>query len=149
MPYKIHKLRDDRRNNLCGYMIPNGGFYHVVEMTFENHLQLTHIGQRAGYTVDYVDGPVGFFDPDGYEVEPGSVVLHEITKAVMDYKRVTYKYRGKETPKRQKHIGTEREETERLAQRHGLRATECSTQQIKKALSLVNQREQKTLAIAS
>ena len=38
MPYKVHKIIDDRRNNTCGFFIPNGGFYHVIEMTFENHL---------------------------------------------------------------------------------------------------------------
>lgn len=135
MPYKVHKLIDDKRNTTCGFFIPNGGFYWVLEMTFENHKQLTDLSQRAGYTVDFVSGPEGFFDRRGLQVDPDSVTVDKITKQVVSYEHVTRKYKGVDKPIAGKHIDVERQEVLERAQRQGKRVSGlASTLLVKRAL---------------
>lgn len=85
MPYKIFKFNDDRRNHTCGFQIPNGGWYHVVELTFENMQQVRNIANIPNYGVAYVDGPTGFFDPDGKQVDIDSIEVDKNFKHVTDY----------------------------------------------------------------
>ncbi len=72
MPYKVRKINDDNRKNTCGWFLPNG-FYHVVEMTFENFAALANISSKDNYSVEYVTGETGFFMDDGTKVEESSV----------------------------------------------------------------------------
>jgi len=147
MPYKVHKLINDRRNNTCGFFLPNGGFYHVLEMTFENHKQLSDIGQRPGYSVDYVDGPIGFFDVEGYEVDLGSVKVNKITKMVESYEKKTRKRGEKQVAQKREHKGTERSETEIMAQSMGLRTDVLSTQTLKEIIGRKGKQPQSTLSV--
>lgn len=146
MPYKVHKLTDDRRNNTCGFFLPNGGFYHVVEMTFENHKQLEDLSKRPGYTVDYVDGPIGFFDNEGFEVDQSSVVVHQISKIVESYEKKTKKYGGRQTPKKAKHVVIERDLIEQQARSLGIRTGQWSTQTLKQMIETTKLQPQRTLA---
>lgn len=146
MPYKVHKLIEDRRNNTCGFFIPNGGFYYVIEMTFENHDQLLNLSHRPGYSVDYVEGPTGFFDADGFEVDPGTVQVNKISKLVEGYEKKMKKYGGKETPKKAKHDDAEREQVERAAHSLGIRTNGCSTQYLKQVISQKKRSPQASLS---
>ena len=149
MPYKVHKLIEDKRNNTCGFQIPNGGFYHVVEMTFENHKQLSDLSNRQGYSVDLVDGKTGFYDCDGYAVDRESVEIHKITKQVIGYKRKTYTYRGKEKEIQEKHISMEREQIITSARAIGMRVNELSsTQSLKHFLERARKAPQSSLSSA-
>ena len=148
MPYKVHKLKEDRRNNTCGFFIPNGGFYHVVEMTFENYNQLNNIGQRVGYSVDFVEGTPGFFDADGYEVDIGSIEVHPISKVVLSYEKVSKKVRGKQVTKAASHKDAEREEVVRQAKMFGIDGR-LSTQEIKRRIDQMSKHPQASLAIQS
>lgn len=141
MPYKVHKLVDDRRNTTCGFIIPNGGWYHVIEMTFENHKQLSDIGKMPGYSVDFVDGPTGMFDPDGNRVEPSSVTVDTILKLVTDYKKLD--------EKQSVHKDKERDELIARCTRSGIRIDQrWSTQRIKEVLDRSNQPVQSSLAVS-
>lgn len=144
MPYKVHKLIDDRRNNTCGFFIPNGGFYHVIEMTFENHQQLWNIGQRVGYSVDLVEGTPGFFDADGFEVDVSTVEVHPISKVVMSYEKVAKKVRGKEVAKASDHKETERAAVVQQAKMFGIDGR-LSTQEIKRRIEEMSKQSQSSL----
>lgn len=140
MPYKVYKIQDDRRNHTCGFIIPNGGWYHIVEMTFENHKQLTNIGSQPGYTVDYVEGVPGMYDPDGNQVDPESVVIHRVLKTVESYEKITKTRAGKETPVKPSLKETERDQVIAECQRRGIRVdNRWSTQKIKEVLNSVGQ----------
>lgn len=137
MPYKVYKLEPDKRNNTCGFTIPNGGFYHVVEMTFENFQQLQNISKRAGYSVDRCTGKPGFYDPDGYEVKDGTLTIDRISKVVTGYEK---------GPKRV-HKTNERELAVRAATNAGLRVSPAaSTQFILSRLSDSQRSRQASLA---
>lgn len=128
-------------------MIPNGGFYHVVEMTFENYQQLIALSSRPGYTVDYVEGPLGFFDKDGFQVDPGSIERND-NKMVTNYTKLTRKRAGKETPIKATHKDTERAETFAEAQMYGMNIPVWnSTQQAKEKIELAKRGPQETLAV--
>jgi len=147
MPYKVYKMGMDRRNNTCGFFIPNGGFYHVVEMTFENHKQLSNLSQRQGYSVDLVDGPVGFFDAEGYEVDPASIEVHPISKTVTGYKKKSRMYRGKETSKKAEHTDVERPGVVAQAALIGIPGKTWSTQTLKQQINAAGRSHQRTLAV--
>lgn len=87
MPYKVYKMLDDARNKTCGMFIPNGGWYQIVEMRFENRDKLANIGARAGYSVDFVCEviPEGLYSPDGELVDPNSVVVDPVFKTVKSW----------------------------------------------------------------
>jgi hypothetical protein len=148
MPYKIYKTVEDNRNHTCGFVIPNGGWYHIVEMTFENHKQLTNIGMMPGYSVDFVQGNIGMFDPDGNEVDPMTVEVHRITKQVIGYETVNKTRAGKETPVKANLKEGERDTVLAECQRRGIKVDQrWSTQKIKDALATSQTRVESTLAI--
>lgn len=147
MPYKVHKIIDDRRNNTCGFFIPNGGFYHVIEMTFENHSQLWNIGQRVGYSVDFVEGEEGFFDAEGYEVDIATMDVHPISKVVISYEKVAKKVRGKEVVKSSDHKETERATLVQQAKMFGIDGR-LSTQEIKRRIEEMSKQPQSSLAVS-
>ena len=147
MPYKIHKLINDRRNNTHGIFLPNGGFYHVVEMTFENHRQLENLSKRPGYSVDFVDGPIGFFDGEGYPVDVATVEVHPINKQVISYQKKKRTYRGKEVSKKAEHEDSERKQIEQKAARLGIKETQwASTQMLKELIDRSKKNPQRSLA---
>lgn len=147
MPYKVYKIHNDRRNTTCGFVIPNGGWYHIVEMTFENYDQLTHVGQFPGYSVDYVEGIVGMYDPDGNQVDPASLEIDKISKQVIDYTKITetsndleivdgtLSVTKKETPVKSRMVDTERDALIAQCERRGVNIDKrWSTQRIKDAM---------------
>ena len=128
-------------------MIPNGGFYWVTEMTFENHQQLVNLSKRPGYSVDYVEGEEGFFDVEGYLVDPSTVVLNKFSKEVEDYTRIKRTYRGKEKEVKKEHKDLEREKAIRQARSIGLKVSEeASTQFIKTAIGRAGKAVQTSLS---
>ena len=148
MPYKVHKMIEDRRNHTCGFFIPNGGFYWVLEMTFENHKQLSDISKRPGYSVDFVTGDEGFFDSEGYSVDPENIKVHKITKQVESYERRTRLWKGKEKPIKKTHASVERENAILKAQAMGLQVSQmASTQVIKSKVGDVSRKPQSTLSV--
>ena len=146
MPYKVHKLISDRRNNTCGFFLPNGGFYHVVEMTFENHSQLFNIGQRVGYSVDFVEGDIGFFDAEGFEVDRDTMEIHPISKVVISYEKIAKKVRGKSVAKPSPHRDAEREAIVQQAKVFGIDGR-LSTQEIKRRIDEMSNKPQSSLAV--
>jgi len=146
VPYKVYKIVNDRRNHTCGFFIPNGGFYYVVEMTFENHKQLQNISQKPGYSADYVEGEIGFFDNEGFKVDLESVVVNKISKIVEDYKRVPVKTRGKQSVKATEHKDSERQMVVAQAKLFGIDAR-LSTQEIKRRIEEVHRPQQPSLAV--
>ena len=145
MPYKVHKLIEDRRNNTCGFFIPNGGFYHVIEMTFENHQQLWNIGQRVGYSVDLVEGTPGFFDGEGFEVDISTVEVHPISKVVISYEKVAQKdHEGRQSAKASDHKETERAAVVQQAKMFGIDGR-LSTQEIKRRIEEMSRKPQSSL----
>lgn len=147
MPYKIHKLRDDKRNNTVGMFIPNGGFYRVVEMTFENHRQLALLSERPGYSVDYVEGELGFFDKDGNEVDEETIEVDQFSKLVTHYDLKKKTVRGKEQVKKAKHVDDERDRVVAAALSVGIRNPHgFSTQFLKNEIGRMNLPRQGSLA---
>lgn len=73
MNYRIYKLVDDGRVHTCGFLIPDGGYYWVMSLTFENHGQLSNLCEVPNYSVDQCTGELGFFDSQGHKVDPHSV----------------------------------------------------------------------------
>ena len=65
----------DSRKGICGVMIPDGGFFTVVEYSEESHQQLHNIKQLPGelYTVRKTDLPVGHYAPNGCRVTLASL----------------------------------------------------------------------------
>lgn len=149
MPYKVHKLNDDRRNSTCGFIIPNGGWYHIVDMTFENHQQLLNISAQPNYSVDHVESNVtGMFDPDGNQVDPLTVEINQATKLVTDYETVNKTRAGKEIPIKANPKGDEREEIISDAARMGIRIdNRWSTQRIKQEIENRTKRVDGSLAM--
>jgi len=146
MPYKVSKLIEDSRNNTCGFFLPNGGFYHVVEMRFENHKQLTDIGNKSGYSVDFVSGECGFFDRDGFAIDPATLEVHPATKKVIEYAKVTEVVRGKEKVKKSAHEDLERAAVIEEAQAMGLKTKWQSTQALKNRIAELRRAPQASLA---
>lgn len=148
MPYKVYKIYDDRRNHTCGFVIPNGGWYHIVEMTFENYQQLQNISQRHGYSADRVEGVEGMYDPEGNQVDPATVEIDPVTKVVMGYDTINKTRAGKTSPVKSKVVDKEREEL--LAKCDMLGVTidkRWSTQKIKEILASVGKPREQTLAL--
>lgn len=144
MPYKVYKVVEDRRNHTHGFFIPNGGWYHVVEMTFENHQQLTNISKRPGYMVSLVDGPVGMFDPEGNQVDPSSVQVDSVLKLVTDYKIIG----SKKTVSKEQHEDKERDDLVKQCKRYGISIDgRWSNQRLKQLLERAKQRKEPSLAI--
>ena len=129
----MQKLAPDKRNHTCGFQIPNGGFYWVVEMTFDNHTQLSNLSQRVNYSVDLVEGPEGFYDADGYEVIPESLEIEKITKRVVNYAKKTRKWKGQERAVRAKHVELERPEILNEARMSGIKNADIFSTEIIKA----------------
>lgn len=154
MPYKVYKFADDRRNTTCGFVIPNGGWYHVLEMTFENYSQLQAIGNVPGYSVDFVDGPTGMFDPDGNQVDPMSLEIDKITKDVLSYKKITAKQASAElgidieVDVKADHEQKEREDLIKQCKHKGVNIDRrWSTSRIKATLAKSQQLRQDSLAL--
>jgi len=148
VPYKVYKIYDDRRNHTCGFVIPNGGWYHIVEMTFENYQQLQNISQRHGYSVDHVEGVVGMYDPQGNQVDPASVEIDGVTKVVLDYETVNKTRAGKQTPVKSKVVDKERDELLAKCDMLGVNIDKrWSTQKIKEALATVGKFRESSLAL--
>ena len=122
MPYKVYKITDDNRNSTCGLVIPNGGWYHIMDMTFENYQQLVNLSARPGYSVDRVEGVPGMYDPEGNQVDPGTVEIDRTSKEVAFYKRVTEKRGTKQVPVKSKKVETgEREAIVNECLKRGMR----------------------------
>ncbi len=162
MPYKVQKLAHDKRNTTCGFKIPNGGFYEVVEMTFENHKQLWDISMRPGWSVDYVEGPLGMFDAEGYEIDPYSFEIHNISKQVMNYQRIKEMRQRRVKQEDGKfikvsemvekdpvvHVGQEREQAIEAARNLGLNNfAMSSTQRIKDMIGSAGRPRQTSLGV--
>lgn len=143
MPYKVYKTVKDRRNHTCGFLIPNGGWYHVVEMTFENYQQLTNISKHPGYMVSYVEGRIGMFDPEGNEVDPKSVEVDSVLKLVTAYEKV-----GGKTAKKGEHEDNERADLIKQAKQRGITIDQrWSNQRIKEVIERASQRRENSLAV--
>lgn len=148
MPYKVYKTIEDRRNHTCGFTIPNGGWYHIVEMTFENHQQLINIGNQPGYSVDKVDGVVGMYDPDGNQVDPATVEIDKLTKEVIDYQTVTKTRGGRTSAVKSQVVDTERDDLIAQCRRKGIKIDQrWSTQKIKEAMDSFGRFSESSLAI--
>ena len=144
MPYKVYKIMDDNRNHMCGLSIPNGGWYHIMEMTFENHKQLVDLSTKPGYSVDFVAGEPGFYDPDDNLVDPATVEIDRATKIVINYQKVTKKRGDKQVPTKSKMVEGERDAVIQECLTRGLRIDKrWSTKVLKDVLAKSKQpREQ-------
>lgn len=148
MPYKVYKIQDDRRNHTCGFIIPNGGWYHIVEMTFENYQQLQNISQRHGYSADLVEGVVGMYDPEGNQVDPATLEIDSVAKVVLNYEHVNKTRAGKKTPIKSKVVDNEREELLAKCQSRGVNIDKrWSNQKIKETLANVDRFRESSLAL--
>ena len=92
-----------------------------MEMTFENISQLQALSARPGYSVDFVDGDPGFYDPDGNLVDENSLVIDRASKEVVDYKKVTKKRGTKEVAVKKKVTDLERQDVINECLKHGMR----------------------------
>lgn len=148
MPYKVYKIAEDRRNHTCGFVIPNGGWYHIVEMTFENYQQLQNISHFPGYSVDYVEGNIGMYDPDDNQVDPTTLEIDSVTKTVLDYKHINKTRAGKKTPIKAAVVDLERDKLIEECARRGIKIdNRWSTQRIKEQMSTVGRFKETTLAV--
>lgn len=138
MPYKVHKLTDDTRNNTCGWFLPNG-YYHVVEMTFENYDSLVNIGKKPNYSVDYISGETGFFDNNGNRYDPSAVY-----DVLVRHKEADIEPIGKKA----KHSGNELEELRDACRRGGIAFHPMAGSAVlKKKLEAAKRVTQATLAV--
>ena len=136
MPYKVYKMMDDNRNHMCGLSIPNGGWYHIMEMTFENHKQLMDLSTKSGYSVDFVEGVPGFYDPNDDLVDPATVEMDRATKMVIRYEKLTKKRGEKQVPTKSKIVEGERDEIVQECLKRGLRIDQrWSTKTLKDLLA--------------
>jgi len=148
VPYKVYKIHDDRRNHTCGFLIPNGGWYHIVEMTFENYQQLQNISHKPGYSADHVEGVVGMYDPDGNQVDPATVEVDSVTKVVVSYEHVNKTRGGKTAPVKSKMVDTERDELIGKCELMGVKIDKrWSNQKIKETLANVGRFRESSLAV--
>lgn len=147
MPYKVQKLIEDQRIITCGFFLPHAGMYWVLEMTFENHRQLTNIGQRIGYSVDFVEGPPGFYDAQGYELNQDTIRVDDRTGAFLGCDRVEKIVRGKPSQKKAAHEDKEREAVVAEAAAMGLKTKWQSTQALKQRISDARRAPQSSLTV--
>lgn len=146
MPYAVRKMIEDGRNNTVGMLLPDGGVYWVVEMTFENYRQLLNLSQIPGYSVDYVDGETGFFDKDGCEIDQATLTFDPRFGRLSGYELKTKRVRGgKEIPKKAQHEDKERDSVVAEAQSLGLKTKWQSTQSLKQKISEAKRAPQSTL----
>lgn len=142
--YKVHKIKADGRLNTCGFFLPNGGYYHVVEMTFENAKQLQDISQKPGYSVDFCTGPEGFFFKDGAECDLEQLKAHFTGKWDRPPRDVPMPEKGT----KRRHKCVERSDTVEQARSYGIRAEAwASTQKLKELIRLKGRAAQDSLAI--
>ena len=113
-------------------------------MTFENHSQLLNLSTKAGYSVDFVEGVPGMYDPDGDQVDPATVEIHRQSKMVLSYEKIKKKRGAKEVTTKSKLVEGERDEVIQECLKRGLRIDQrWSTKTLKDLLAKANQpREQ-------
>jgi hypothetical protein len=117
-------------------------------MTFENYQQLRNISQQPGYSANYVEGLVGMYDPDGNQVDPATVEIDSVTKAVLNYETVNKTRAGKKTPVKSKMVDNERDELFAKCELLGVNIDKrWSNQKIKETLANVGRFRESSLAL--